>query len=228
MIRQGERVLAVGTTGTGKSQALAYLFAQHGGQRLLIDVQDHYELGPAAVNEGAAEATKPREIDWRARTIRYVPSTLRPREYDELYAQIFRRGAAPDANLLVWLDETVGPTSSHSTPINLRRVVTQGRKYRITHLAAAQRPAGIERTIINQSEHAYVFLTSDPDDLDVLSMRLGIKARELGQAWAGSEHERLWQAGYLYHRLGSAEIKKMPPLPADYIAEAERHVHIPS
>jgi hypothetical protein len=227
MIRQGDRVLAVGTTGTGKSQALAYLFAQHGGQRLLIDVQDHYELGPAAISEGAVEARRPREIDWRARTIRYVPSTLRAREYDELYAQIFRRGSSAGSNLLVWLDETVGPTSAHSTPVNLRRVVTQGRKYRITHLAAAQRPAGIERTIVNQSEHAYIFLTSDPDDLDVLSVRLGIKVRELANAWAG-DVDRLWQAGYLYHRLGATEIKKMPPLPASYVAEAERHVRIPS
>ncbi len=224
MIRQGERVLAVGTTGTGKSQALAYLFAKHTGQRLLIDVQDHYELGPAALaEENVCEADSPRGIDWRARTIRYVPKTLRAREYDELYSAIFRRG-----KLLVWLDETLGPTSSHSTPMHVRKVVTQGRKYGITHLHAAQRPAGIDRFLINQSEHAFVFLTSDPDDLDTLSYRLGVNSRELGRLWEGGEHERLWQAGYLYHRLGSGELRRMPPLPPDYIAEAQRHVVIPS
>jgi energy-coupling factor transporter ATP-binding protein EcfA2 len=223
MIRQGERVLAVGTTGTGKSQALAYLFAKHDGQRLLIDVQDHYELGPAAA-EDACEARSPREIDWQARTIRYVPRTLSQREYNDLYAAIFKRG-----NLLVWLDEAVGPTSAHSAPVNLRRAVTQGRKIGITHLAASQRPAGIERTIVNQSEHAFVFLTSDPDDLDVLSIRLGLKARELATAWSDAgDVDRLWQAGYLYHRLGSSEIRRMPPLPADRIDEARRHVVIPS
>lgn len=223
MIKQGERVLAVGTTGTGKSQALADVFARHTGQRVLIDVQDHYELGPAAVDEGASEASRPREIDWRQRTIRYVPSRDNAKEYNELYSAIFRRG-----NVLVWLDEAEGPTSSHSSPLWLRRTVKQGRKYGITHMAATQRPSGIERAIINQSEHAFVFLTSDEDDLRSLAARLGVHWRELAGTWGDTGGRELWRAGYVYHRLGSGELVKMPPLPAERIAAARRHVIIPS
>jgi hypothetical protein len=223
MIRQGERVLAVGTTGTGKSQALADVFARHTGQRILIDVQDHYDLGPAAIAEGVSEAGSPRQIDWRQRTIRYVPSRDTQREYNELYSAIFRRG-----NVLVWLDEAEGPTTSHSSPLWLRRTVKQGRKYGITHLAATQRPSGIERALVNQSEHAFVFLTSDPDDLDALSVRMGVRARDLAGVWGDAgDVDDLWQAGYVYHRLGSGRLVRMPPLPAERIKAARRHVIIP-
>jgi hypothetical protein len=218
-IRQGQRVLAVGNTGEGKSEALAHLWAIHGGQRLLVDVNDGYELGPAAIAEGACVADHPREIDWRCRTIRYVPRTLAQREYDELYRHVWVVG-----DLLVWLDEAFGPTTEHVTPPWLKRVVTQGRKRRITHLAATQRPAGIERTIVNQSEHAFVFRMVDPDDIAAISYRGGaLRPRELADALA-----ELPEHGFLYHTLGAREIRAMPPLPAKVVAATRRHVIIPS
>lgn len=216
MIRQGQRVLAVGMTGEGKSQMLAHLFAVHTGQRLLVDVQDHYELGPGA-GEDAISVEKVSAIDWRARTIRFVPRRLTAAEFDELYRAIYAQG-----NVLVWLDEALGPTTAHSTPLWLRRVITQGRKRRITHMAATQRPHGIERTLVNQSEHAFVFRLVDPDDIQTMSYRLGMSARELA-----TELGVLPQWGFLYHELGQREVQRFPPLPAGLIGEAQRVVVIP-
>ncbi len=219
MIRQGQRALAVGMTGQGKSQLFAHLFAIHTGQRLLIDVQDHYHLGPDAGAEGeAADVDRVSKIDWRVRTIRYVPRSLSGREFDELHHAIYSQG-----NLLVWCDEAEDVAPVHRTPRWVKKVVKQGRKRQITYLAASQRPHGVERSIINQSEHAFLFRMVDGDDILALSYRVGMSARELA-----GELGELEQHAFLYHELGVHEVRRMPPLPPDLIAQAERHVVIPS
>lgn len=213
-IRLGQRVLAVGNTGEGKSEVLGHLFSIYGGQRLLVDVNDHYRLGPAAIAEGALEVEDVRAIDWRYRTIRYVPRRLDRHEFDDLYAAIFARG-----RLFVWLDEAEDAAPVHAPPAWLRKTVKQGRKFLITHGAATQRPAGVERSIINQSEHAFVFRMVDPDDLATLGVRLGMRVRELADALAA-----LPQHGYLRHTIGQRQIVAMPPLPLELVRATRRHI----
>jgi len=217
VIRLGHRGIALGMPGQGKSQMCAHLFAVHEGQRLLIDVQDHYELGPDA-GEDAIDVDRVSAIDWRARTIRYTPRRFSAREFNELYGAIYHRG-----DVLVWLDEALGPTSAHSTPMMVRRVITQGRKRRITHLATSQRPAGIERGLVSLSEHVWVFRMVDPDDIQTVSTRLGLSPRELGE-----ELRQLPHQGFLYHEAGSGPIRQFGPLPAGLVARAQRIVHIPA
>jgi hypothetical protein len=216
VIRLGQRAIAVGMPGEGKSALCADVFARYGGQRILIDVQDAYELGPASLAEGACEASSVSEIDWRFRTIRYVPRRLSQREYDDVYAAIEARG-----NLLVWLDEAYGPTTSASCPLFLRKVITQGRKRRITHLTTTQRPARIEPTLLALSEHAYVFRLVHPDDVDRVAQRVGADKRELAQLLA-----ELPDHGYLYSAAGGRELVRMPPLPADRLEAARQHVRV--
>lgn len=216
MIRQGQRVFASGMTGEGKSQLLAHLFAVHGGQRLLVDVQDHYALGPDAGEESAVDVDRASAIDWRARTIRFVPRHGTPREYDELHRAVYSQG-----DLLVWCDEAEDVAPVHRTPRWVWKVVKQGRKRRITYLAASQRPHGVERSVVNQAEHVFLFRMVDADDVQVFTHRLGVSARELA-----GELASLPRHGFIYHELG-AQPRVMPPLPAELIARAERVVHIP-
>lgn len=218
-IALGDRVLFVGNTGKGKSEAALNLFAVHRGQRLLVDVQDHYTFGPDARAEvpPPLEVDDPRELDWQHRTIRYVPR--RPgdrREMDALYAAIYRRG-----NLLVVCDEAedVAPSAGSGAPFYVRKAVKQGRKYRITHVACTQRPAGVDRSIINQAEHAFVFPMVDPDDLEALSYRLGMTSRELGR-----HLNALGRFEYLRHTLGAEQVLAMPALPAHVLGFTRRHV----
>lgn len=217
MIWQGQRVFASGMTGEGKSQLLAHLFAVHTGQRLLIDVQDHYELGAEAREEGVVDVDKVSAIDWRVRTIRFVPRSGSPREYDELHRAIYSQ-----RNLLVWCDEAEDVARVHRTPKWVWKTVKQGRKRRITYLAASQRPHGVERSVLNQAEHVFLFRMVDADDIQVFTHRIGTGARELG-----AELAALPRYGFVYHELGS-EPKVMPPLPPEWIADAERVVRIPS
>lgn len=215
MIRLGQRVLAVGKTGEGKSEALLHAFAVHGGQRLLVDVGDHYELGAAAVAEGALEASSPRDLDWRYRTIRYVPR--RPgdlHEMDELYRAIYARG-----RVLVLADEVEDIAPVGRTPFGVKRVVKQGRKRLLTHLAATQRPYGVDPSVITESEHVLVFRLAGLQDVAAVAPRLGMEARELHR-----ELLELPQHAYLYAELGAEEVLRMPPLPADRLALTRRHV----
>lgn len=226
-IRKSDRVIALGKTGTGKSQLELHLFAKWQGQRLLVDVQDHYELGPDALAEKPepCDADRVRDIDWRARTIRYVPRGTK-RDYDDLYAAIYQRG-----RMMVLLDEAYGPTTAHQCPQWVRRVVTQGRKRQILHMAASQRPANILPELVSQSEHAFIFdVGGRSDDLDTIGSRLGLRGREVGELLASLERLDLDSdvTGYIRHDLGSPTLIRMPPLPADIIAATARVVINPA
>lgn len=224
MIRAGERGLFVGKTGSGKSQAIAVPFARHGGQRLLIDVQDAYELGPAALEEGASEARRVSEIDWSKRTIRYVPRTLAPQEFDELYREIYARG-----EMLVWCDELEDVAPVRRTPTWVRKVIKQGRKRGLTHLGATQRPFGVDPVTVNQSEKAFVFDMVDPSAFDVLAPRFGMSSQALGEVVRHLERgpEGTSFSGFVYHDLSTHTVAAMPPIPAEIVESTREHVLIP-
>lgn len=218
-IRLGQRVLFVGNTGEGKSEAALGFWAIHGGQRLLIDVQDHYQLGPAALAEDppALEVDDPRAIDWQHRTIRYVPRRPGDRnEMNALHAAIFKRG-----RILVLADELedIAPSYGQGAPFYVKKVLKQGRKYRITYLGATQRPAGVDRAAINQAEHAFVFRMVDADDINALRPRLGLGLHELSDALRNMQRFE-----YLRHTLGGREALHMPPLPAAVLERTRQHV----
>jgi len=222
VIELGSRAVAVGKTGSGKSRVLARLFPAYEGQRVGADVNDDYELGPDMEKDGLV-AHGPGELDWTAQTIRYVPSAGSTREWDRFYAAVWHR-AASGAPLLVWLDETEGPTRTNpdANPQMLRKTIGQGRKKGITHLSASQRPSGIYRPILNQSERGYFFQTEDRDDLDAIAFRLRLDARGLASLMDGLD-----DYGFLYHRIGGGPIQREPPLTAVDLAAIDRVLRMP-
>lgn len=238
-IHPWERVVLLGMTGTGKSEAGLALLAEDPGQRLLIDVQDAYELGPATLADEAGYQEvygDAREIDWSARTIRYVPrraGRAARAEYDDLYAAVWARGwhFQDLGPLTVLLDESYGPTDANYAPSHLLLVLTQGRKKHIRHLAAAQRPAKIAPELLTSSEHLFLFdVGARRDDLDSIGQRFGWNGAEVGEALRdmADEHgymdgDRFRCHGYLRHRLGRREVFDFPPLPAEQIERTRRH-----
>lgn len=197
---------------------LAQLWAIYPGQRVLVDVTDACELGPDAAGDerGHCRAEKVSEIDWRARTIHFIPRGQSDALYNDLYAAIFDRG-----NLCVLLDESQGPTSASRWPRWLRATLTQGRKRSILHLAATQEPVNVVPAIYSQAEHLFVFaLAGRRGDLAALEGRLGLDWRAIGD-----ELDALPKYGYLRHSIGPSQpVRKLPPLPADVVAFTERHV----
>lgn len=208
-------------TGSGKSTILAAMWAEDVGQRLLIDVNDAYTLGPVALQDpgGYCYAESLKEIDWRARTVHFVPRAQSEKTYNDLYAAIYDRG-----EMTVWLDESYGPTTSNKAPRWLRTVITQGRKRKIRHLAATQEPMNVLPVIYSQAEHVFLFrLTGRPDELARLAPRFGLTVQQLGDELAG-----LPDFGYLRASTSAAgQVYRMPPLPASLLELTRRHVVFP-
>lgn len=217
-IAVSHRCASIGITGSGKSTIFAHLFAVFRGQRLLVDVNDACELGPAATVKdagGYCYAESVREIDWRARTVHFVPRAQNERAYNDLYAAVFERG-----NMLVWLDESFGPTEPNKVPRWLRTVVTLGRKRNLLHLAAMQEPMNVAPVLYTQAEHVFLFrLSGRPDELGRLAPRFGLRPDELQRELAS-----LPEFGYLRHTIGHEQVWRMPPLPAGLVEHARGHV----
>lgn len=224
-IRMGERFFICGMSGTGKSELGLNAFASYPGQRILIDPADHYELGPAALAEEPPplEVDDPRGIDWRHRTIRYVPARPGDRgEMNRLFAAIFRRG-----NLFYFADEfeDVAPSAGGGAPAFVRRTLKQGRKFRITQGGASPRPSGVERAARNQATHAFAFAMVDVDDAREMAPRFGMSAEALIDAVLA-----LPKYGYLQQTLGRLDerqrplVLRMPPLSPATIDFTRQHV----
>jgi hypothetical protein len=221
VIELGNRGFAVGMTGSGKSRVVGRIFAAYDGQRIVADVNDDYELGPDAEKDGL-EAHGPGELDFTARTIRYVPESNTTREWNRFYNAVWH-WAAEGHPLFLWLDEGESATRTNpdANPAMLRKAIGQGRKKGITHFTATPRPAGIYRPIVNQSEHGYIFRTEDRDDLDTLAFRLRLDARSLARVM-----DELPEYGFLYHRIGRP-IQLEPPMSADELAAIDRVIRMP-
>lgn len=216
-IRASDRVCAIGMTGSGKSQLLAHLWAIYPGQRILIDVTDACELGPDAIADerGYCRAEVVRDIDWRMRTVHFVPRAQSDRLYDDLYAAIFDR-----RDICVWLDEAYGPTTASRAPRWLGTVLRQGRKRNILHLAASQEPVNVLPVIYTQAEHLALFrLSGRPDELRALAPRFRLSADELA-----AELDRLPEHGFLRTSILDRMVRRKPPLPAQVIEHTRGHV----
>jgi hypothetical protein len=220
-IATSDRACAIGMTGSGKSTWCAAIWTVHAGQRILIDVNDAYEPGPDLLLEelgGYCRAERLRDIDWRCRSVHYIPRRQSIEAYNDLYAAIWDR-----SRLCVWLDESFGPTTANKAPDYLRRVITQGRKRLIRHLACTQEPMNVLPVLYTQAEHVAVFhLTGRPDELARLAPRFGLTMAELAD-----ELGRLPEYAYLRSAAGAPSVYRMPPLPAAVIEATERTIYAP-
>ena len=229
-IRPDDRVIAIGMTGSGKSTILGNLWAAYPGQRLLIDVNDGYELGPASLDPetgGGCKCENVAGIDWRARSIHLVPRSHSQQAYDDLYAAIWER-AGHGYGICVWLDEAYGPTTPNVAPRWLRAAITQGRKRRILHLAATQEPVNVLPVLLSQANHMFCFqLGPRPDDLDRVARRFGWRGPELQHELAQLAQDE-GRFGYLRQSLGEdPRVFAMPALDEAALRFTRRHVLMP-
>ena len=196
-LRTSDRLLITGRTGSGKSTLARGIFEATPPPRLLIDPTDDESTAYAVT---FADPTRIPD----APVARYVPTD--PADlaaYDRLYATIFDAGART-----VWLDEAPTVVPSVGTPQpSVIKVIRQGRKRGIGHIATAQRPVWIARELISESEHVICFATHFPADLAILSGVMAVDPSELRAAM-----DRTPEHGFCWYAVREGTIYVCPPI----------------
>lgn len=172
--KSNERMLIVGTTGSGKSElekALLRLYSN----TIVIDPKQTLGSGERGGGHlsGYVLAKTPRELERLAR--RHDHTQYRPdvryqnmEDWERVFDWVYRRGKT-----MLAVDELYDCHSWNRPPNSLRRIMTSGRELGIGFIGCTQRPRGIDRRILTEAEHFCVFHLRDPDDQRFLRPRIG-------------------------------------------------------
>ena len=191
-IRYEDRLFLTGTTGSGKSTLALRLFLAAAAPRLVIDPNDSdlTEVAGAVTFHDPGSARGRGGDNWRqAATARFVPRDPYDLDlYDALYRRIFAAGPR-----FVWCDEAGIVLPSTGAPAGARVLLTQGRKRSIGHMACHTRPRWVDRDLIAQAAHTFVFSTPSAQDRRALAENMGVDLATLERA-----HAHLPEYGFLW------------------------------
>jgi energy-coupling factor transporter ATP-binding protein EcfA2 len=173
--RQDERMMVVGSTGSGKTTLATHLIGLY---RNVIAIDPKQTLGSGGNRlgkglAGYAIATTPEElgvVGRRHSLIQYRPDMRHqnPDDWERVYDWIYRRG-----NTMVYTDEAADVHHYSRAPISYRRCITSGRELGIGMIHATQRPRGIDRRVMSEAERWAVFHIRDEDDRRFIKSRIG-------------------------------------------------------
>lgn len=219
-IRLNDRVAIFGGTGTGKS-VLAHAMLRsipNPWWKLIIDVTD-------SINEPSALTFyDPFNIPWddvsegddATYTMRFVPN-IDINLYEQistLYLNIYYHGVC-----WVWLDEANEVSTAHKTAFGLRKVLLQGRKAWVGHVACTPRPADISKSIVTQSQYLIVFPLVDFDDRQRMARYIGMTPDEFDD-----QISQLDDFEYLFYDVSMRTLYQVPPVPMDIVRILETPV----
>lgn len=146
-----DRVLVLGSTGSGKSELLNLLFSSlHGGaQRLLVDTKHEFGLHGLGPVTGGVDA-----IPWDAPIIVYQDQSGGPEEMQKLFNACFHR-----RRLVVCVHELsdICDYNANRTPPAFNAYVSKGRALGLGLLAGSQRPCEIPSRARSESDHVFLF-----------------------------------------------------------------------
>ncbi len=200
-IRYNDRIFLTGTTGSGKSTLARRLFLSAAAPRLVIDPADSSLTDlPGAVT--FSDARRPGE--WRqAATARFVPVDPDDLDaYHHVYNWAFNNGPR-----YVWTDEAGLVLKSSGSPAGARRLNTQGRKRSIGHMACHTRPLWVDRDLVAQAQHVFIFASPIAKDRRYLAENMGVPLDLLEE-----RHARLPQFGFLWWSQRDRQLTTCEPL----------------
>lgn len=189
------RLAVVGGTGSGKSLFARGMFINSSGRRVVIDPADD-EMTEAEWPEFPTPkgehwpTTSDVTLDFKhSLTWRCVPSVPGDLEYyDRLYQFLF-----DTKNVTIWCDEMDDVAPTYQWPNGVRRVIKQGRKRKIAHIACSPSPVGVNPGVWKQSALWAVFQLWWKPDRDRVASSAGIPVREFEQNMNKlHEHGFIW------------------------------------
>lgn len=200
-IQYQQRIFVTGPTESGKSRLARELFLSAASPRLVIDPSDSSIFGDVAGVETFRDPLRPPNVA----TARFVPDDPQDRDaYDAVYRWAFHAGPR-----YVLLDEAGVAAPSSGSPRWVRTLVVQGRKRSIGHVACHTRPIEVDRNLIAQAAHVFVFGCHDPDDRRYLAQQMEVP-REL----LGAELVKLDRFEFLWWDRTARKLTACPALPA--------------
>lgn len=215
MVNYNDRVLVLGSTGSGKSEVLNYLAAGMRCQRLLLDTKDEFAV------PGIEPTHSVDSIDWSQRTVHYrMPADAEPDDFDDLF-----RAAYYSPNALVVVVHELGDVCEFNagrTPRWFNAYVSKGRARSKGVMMGSQRPISVPTRALGESEH--VFMVGErfivPQDHQKVAEAMGQDHRELGPMIDSVQNE-LGQPpdkdgrthAYLWFNRRRRSLTACPPLP---------------
>lgn len=206
-IRYEDRVFLTGRTGCGKSTLARALFLSVAAPRLVIDPLDSsMTTFPGEVTfSDPTRATNPQGENWReAATARFVPHDHADLDaYDAMYRWAFARFPR-----YVWLDEAADAMPAHQTrQVWARKYLIHGRKRSLGHMACHTRPVEVNRNLIAQAAHLFIFDTPHPADRRALADNMGFPLAQLEQHLVDLD-----EYGFLWWDQRAKTLRICPPL----------------
>jgi energy-coupling factor transporter ATP-binding protein EcfA2 len=232
-VRYNDRVLVLGSTGSGKSEVLNYLLARLRNQRLVLDTKDEFAI------PGAEPVRNVHSIDWEAeRTIHFqtapdadpsCTSKSRPkvwcgRCFDCVFASSYYQ-----RNLTVCVHELgdVCEFNAGRTPRWFNAYISKGRARGDGLYMGSQRPMSVPTRALGESEH--VFMVGDrflvPQDHQKVAEAMGQNPNRLAalidktQAELGGEPDENGRThAFLWFNRRRRTVTACPPLPPEHRA----------
>lgn len=208
-LRYHDRVLVLGSTGSGKSELLNFLSAHVACQRVVVDTKDEFDLAGVEAVRGDPEA-----IDWRAPVVHYIDGGGGPDEFEQLFAKVYAR-----QNVVVICHELsdLCEFQPGRTPRAVNEYLSKGRARGLGLLGGSQRPVNVPMRAKTEAQHVFIFPPQlSPDDHDAIARTVGLPAPLLGEKIDAARDE-LGPYSYLYW---SREARAMAAYPA--LSESER------
>ncbi|KKM13870.1 hypothetical protein LCGC14_1711910, partial [marine sediment metagenome] len=189
--------VVIGSTRSGKSVLARRMFEASAPPRAVVDPKDDADATGGGYRDRRVAVTfsDPATIP-TADSIRFVPrDPYDLAAYDRLYRGLFER-----RGIFVWSDEAGIIAPASGGPPGFRRLVTQGARFGIGHIALNQRPFDLDRALWANHDHVIAFRVGDPDDLRRLASTgpttpsaLDTRLRSLppfGFVWYGARDQR--------------------------------------
>ena len=199
------RSLAVGQTGSGKSELLNVQFSAMRCQRVLYDSKHEFTI------PGVAPADSVTAIDWREPIVHFRPGEDTRGDAQALFSAAFDRPGA----LVVCVHELgdLCDYNANGAPSAVRRYLVQGRARGKGLLGGTQRPVGLPKQGYTESGDFFIFVPrlSDVDHVTI-AREIGVPPDAFGQH-IDEVHRVQGDHAFLRFSRRTRQLTICPPLP---------------
>lgn len=170
-ILPSEHVFVCGITGSGKTTLMKNLYAKiPAGHAVVVDVKNELNL------LGAVTVREPRNINEILSKGSNVLFKMQPDRLalDALARYVFARG-----NTALIVDEAALTLPAGQLPPGSLQLITAGRSRRATLWALCQRPANVDKSIISQCQHYFIFTLVQDHDKRAIGQNIPLSPKQI-------------------------------------------------